>query len=550
MLPLLSLSVLLAAPPLSPQSFHLMKVKEVYPGSDAAPNAQYVVLQMFSAGQNLVNGKQVLVYDARGMLAGTFTFSGNVANSLDQATLLIATPEALTFFGPLTADLAMTATLSPLGGKVCFHDPGGLGDIDCVAWGGYTGSPTGVGTPFNAPVGLVRGAAMRRRLDICGVNTNLDGCDDTGDSANDFRPAVPAPLNNAGVNGTIPASVCGNGAVQSLEQCDDGNLTPGDGCNATCLREASAFTPQAITVDANSGPSANGNGVLEPGEQVGAAPSWRNAATASLALQGALSSFTGPGGSGVTYTIVDGAADYGTVAAGATAGCLGPPCYTVAVSNPPARPVGHWDAPLAEVMSSYSAKSWSLHVGNSFTDVPNTNGTYRFVETLLHRGVTGGCSASAYCPDATVTRAQMAVFLLLSKEGPSYLPAPCTTAPFPDVPTSSPFCRWIQELSARGITGGCGGGNYCPDGPNTRGQMAVFLLLTKEGSGYLPPACASDPFGDVPASSPFCRWIQELVTRGITAGCGGGNYCPDVANTRGQMAVFLTATFGLLLYGP
>jgi hypothetical protein len=80
--------------------------------------------------------------------------------------------------------------------------------------------------------------------------------------------------------------------------------------------------------------------------------------------------------------------------------------------------------------------------------------------------------------------------------------------------------------------------------------MAVFLLLTKEGSGYLPPACASDPFGDVPASSPFCRWIQELVTRGITAGCGGGNYCPDVANTRGQMAVFLTATFGLLLYGP
>ena len=124
------------------------------------------------------------------------------------------------------------------------------------------------------------------------------------------------------------------------------------------------------------------------------------------------------------------------------------------------------------------------------------------------------------------------------------------TPPFGDVPTSSPFCRWIQELAARGITGGCGGGDYCPEGPNTRAQMAVFLLVTKEGSSYVPPPCVTPPFNDVPASSPFCPWIQELVARGITAGCGGGAYCPDLANTRGQMAVFLTVTFSLLLYAP
>jgi hypothetical protein len=37
---------------------------------------------------------------------------------------------------------------------------------------------------------------------------------------------------------------------------------------------------------------------------------------------------------------------------------------------------------------------------------------------------------------------------------------------------------WIEQLAAEHITGGCGGGNYCPSNPNTRGQMAVFITKT------------------------------------------------------------------------
>jgi beta-N-acetylhexosaminidase len=53
-------------------------------------------------------------------------------------------------------------------------------------------------------------------------------------------------------------------------------------------------------------------------------------------------------------------------------------------------------------------------------------------------------------------------------------PAP-QTATFNDVPTTHPFHRFIEALYASGITGGCGNGNFCPDEPVTRGQMAVFL---------------------------------------------------------------------------
>jgi hypothetical protein len=55
-------------------------------------------------------------------------------------------------------------------------------------------------------------------------------------------------------------------------------------------------------------------------------------------------------------------------------------------------------------------------------------------------------------------------------------PAP-VLATFLDVPTSHPFFRFVEALASAGITGGCGGGNYCPDNPVTRGQMAVFLSV-------------------------------------------------------------------------
>jgi hypothetical protein len=187
-------------------------------------------------------------------------------------------------------------------------------------------------------------------------------------------------------------------------------------------------------------------------------------------------------------------------------------------------------------------------VGSSFTDVPVANPFYRFIETLLHRGVTGGCNATQYCPGQSVTREQMAVFVLTSEDRDAAPPA-CTTPRFSDVPASSPFCRWVEELARRGVTGGCTATDYCPGDPVTREQMAVFVLRTFDPN-LTPPACTTPLFSDLPASSPFCRWVEELVRRGVVNGCGGGRYCGADPVTREQMAVFLTATFGLRLYGP
>jgi S-layer homology domain len=77
----------------------------------------------------------------------------------------------------------------------------------------------------------------------------------------------------------------------------------------------------------------------------------------------------------------------------------------------------------------------------------------------------------------------------------------------------------------------------------TREQMTVALA---QALAINPPACVpgQEMFNDVPASSPFCPYIEELARRGITGGCGGGNYCSGDPVTRAQMAVFLTKALG------
>jgi hypothetical protein len=286
-------------------------------------------------------------------------------------------------------------------------------------------------------------------------------------------------------------------------------------------------------------------------------PSWKNTDSSdSDPVTGVASNFTGP--AGPAYTITDATADYGTIGANATVDCSTATgdCYGLEITAA-GRPAAHWDATFDETLSDNTIMTWTLHVGPSFTDVDaGANFYYPFIETIFHHGVTAGCGVAVYCPTDSVTRAQMAVFLLRAKFGSGHTPPACTGTVFLDVPCTGPlafYAPWIEELASLGITTGCGSGNYCPVDPVNRAQMAVFLLRTKFGSGHVPPACTGTVFLDVSCAGPwafYAPFIEELAGLGITSGCGSGNYCPDSANTREQMAVFLTRTFELVLYGP
>jgi len=176
-----------------------------------------------------------------------------------------------------------------------------------------------------------------------------------------------------------------------------------------------------------------------------------------------------------------------------------------------------------------------LPPGSAFMDVPAAYWALSHIMALHNSGITGGCSVNPplFCPEDSITRGEMAVFLVSSLGN---TPAQCTGR-FADVPSGHPFCGFVENLAADGITAGCSLANFCPDAPVTRGQMAVFI---EAALGNSAGGCTSQ-FADVPVGHPFCGFIERLANEGITGGCGGGNFCPNDPVTRAQMAVFLVA---------
>jgi uncharacterized protein (DUF1800 family) len=253
---------------------------------------------------------------------------------------------------------------------------------------------------------------------------------------------------------------------------------------------------------------------------------------------------SGPAGGGTPLNVVGNQFAPGATATigGVGVGAIVTSSTRIGVTSPALTPGALYDVIIDNgAASGVLPKGWFADFG----DVSSASPFHAPVETIIRDGITSGCGGGNYCPSSSVTRAQMAVFLLRAEHGAAYVPPPATGAIFGDVHQGDFAADWIEQLYAEGITGGCQAGsppNYCPSSSVTRGQMAAFLLKIYHGNGYAPPT-ATGVFSDVPTSLPLAPWIEELARLAVTSGCGGTQYCPSNAVTRGQMAVFLAKTF-------
>lgn len=199
----------------------------------------------------------------------------------------------------------------------------------------------------------------------------------------------------------------------------------------------------------------------------------------------------------------------------------------------------------AKAIAAYRPTSALHPVTQRFADVAASHPFFGQIEFFAQAGISTGCAVGLYCPDAPVSRRQMAAFLERAMRASNWTPA-TNTSTFTDVAPLSQFAGHVEAMRTDGITTGCTATQYCPEQPMTRAQMAVFVLRARCGANYLPNMPMSQTFADVPLSHAFVRYIEKLNALGITGGCAAGLYCPDAAVTRGQMAAFVERAYPIV----
>ena len=203
------------------------------------------------------------------------------------------------------------------------------------------------------------------------------------------------------------------------------------------------------------------------------------------------------------------------------------------------------DSTIRNGTITVAGQTFTVYQGIDFADVPLNSPFYDDIGTLAARGITLGCGNGNYCPNDPVTREQMAAFIMRAL-GEFDPPVPPTQR-FADVPPQNVFYNFIDRLAVSQITLGCTPDHlmYCPADPVKRDQMAAFLL---RGLGEFDPATpASQRFLDVPPQSVFYNFIDRLAVLQVTLGCTPDHtlYCPGDNVTRAQMAAFLVRAFDL-----
>jgi hypothetical protein len=203
---LIALAGCALAAPVASASFHLVSIRAVHAGTGAVGDPDYVELQMYAPGQNLVGGHTIRTYDGGGGQLTDYTLPANVGNGDNQRTILIAngamtpTPDA-TAGGGGSGTGNMNVNNGAAGGAVCWAvdsvtPPSG---VDCVSYGAFPGFTAGAPSPTGTPAAVLENGNTLVRTITPNCLTALDAADDTNNSAADFSlvSGFGTPRNNA-----------------------------------------------------------------------------------------------------------------------------------------------------------------------------------------------------------------------------------------------------------------------------------------------------------------------------------------------------------------
>ena len=184
-----------------------------------------------------------------------------------------------------------------------------------------------------------------------------------------------------------------------------------------------------------------------------------------------------------------------------------------------------------------------------FTDVATSDPGYGEIVCLFQAKITAGRTATTFEPNGTVSRREMALFLVRlidtadrNDSGQNIRPLPLYDGQtdYDDVDRESPAVQEaIGRLDQAQIARGFGDGTFRPQTLLQRRQMAKFLVRVLEYvTGDAIGAASGDYFDDDEGDSAE-QQFNALAERGIFVGDGKGSVNPAAKLTRRQMAAIL-----------
>jgi uncharacterized repeat protein (TIGR02543 family) len=197
----------------------------------------------------------------------------------------------------------------------------------------------------------------------------------------------------------------------------------------------------------------------------------------------------------------------------------------------------------------------------TFGDVPFDYPRWAYIQALYEGGYTSGCQADPllFCPEATLTRAESAVFMLRGLLGAGYEP-PTEPSGYVFVnddwaPSTVSWARsWAEGMWDEGMTSGCQADplKFCPAATLTRAEGSVFGERIKNGKSYTPPAATHIFTGDdwTPDSVSWAEpWAEQAYHDGLLLSCGTSplKFCPADPLSRSWAAYIIAVAKGLTL---
>lgn len=170
-------------------------------------------------------------------------------------------------------------------------------------------------------------------------------------------------------------------------------------------------------------------------------------------------------------------------------------------------------------------------VNEPFKDVSTANPYYKIIHDMRDNGIISGYENGLFKPNEQINRKHAAA--LISRTKGKDLPKHRPLYIFKDVPKDNVYFNNIAGLQQAGIFMPDGKGNFNPNKPITRAEMAKVLTIA-----FKLDVKEEKSFSDVPANHPENDYIQAIYSNGITTG-DNGKFKPYEPLTRAHYAVFM-----------